>query len=84
MAVVRNTTTDTLSIGRPDAPPVAAGDEATVSDARFAGTAWPKSTWALVKKPGKGYTEASTDDAHLFFPAEAVESPAGDNAEESA
>jgi hypothetical protein len=66
VAVVRNNTGDVLSLFTSDAPPVDPGDEIEVSDARFAGRAWPKSTWDLVKKPGKDYVDASVDDAHLF------------------
>lgn len=80
MAAVRNITNDVLALFRPDAPPVQPGDEITVSDERFADRAWPKSTWALTKKPGKGYTDASTEDAHLFLSADA-ETPAGDPAD---
>lgn len=76
MAAVRNITKDVLALFRPDAPPAEAGDEVTVADENFAGRAWPKSTWALVKKPGKGYRDASTDDAYLFLPADAGEPPA--------
>jgi hypothetical protein len=82
VAVVRNVTSDVLALFRPDAPPVQPGDEITVSDENFAGRAWPKSTWAMVKKPGKGYVDASPDDAHLFLPANADEptTPAADEA----
>ena len=73
MAVLRNNTSDVLALFRPDAPPIKPGDEITVSDENFAGRAWPKSTWSLVKKPGKGYTDASADDAYLFLPADAGE-----------
>jgi hypothetical protein len=71
VAVVRNITNDARSLGHTGAPPVDAGGEATVSDENFAGRAWPKETWALVKKPGKGYKDASVEDAHLYLSAEA-------------
>lgn len=67
MAVVRNITSDARSVGSPDAPPAAVGDEVTISDANFVDRAWPRSTWELVKKPGKGYVDASPEDAHLFI-----------------
>jgi hypothetical protein len=83
MAVVRNVTKDVLALFRPDAPPVQPDDSVEIRDENFAGRAWPKSTWTLVKKPGKGYRDASTDDAHLFLPADAGE-PAPDAAAEAA
>jgi hypothetical protein len=75
VAVVQNITADDLSLFSADAPPAKAGDEVEVSDARFVGRAWPKSTWKLVKKPAKDYLDASTDDAYLFVdqPEETVE-----------
>lgn len=69
MAVIRNITSDVLSLFRPDAPPTFPGDEVPISDERFAERAWPKSTWALVEPPGKGYVDASVEDAHIFLPA---------------
>ena len=75
MATVKNITPDVLALFRADAPPVQPGDEVEVRDENFVGRAWPMSTWHLVKKPGKPYVDASTDDAHLFIepeqPAEA-------------
>ncbi len=65
MAVVRNKTPDVLTLFRPDAPPVDAGSEVTVSDANFVGRAWPTSTWELVEPP-EGYTDESTDEAHIY------------------
>lgn len=74
MAVVRNITQDVLSLFRPDAVPVRPGKEVEVVDADFAGRAWPKSTWALVKKPvGKGFVDVSIEDAYVFLPASADE-----------
>ena len=69
MAVVKNITPDRLHLFSPDAPPIEAGDEVTLSDERFVGRAWPKSTWKLVKPP-VGYSDASTDDAHLWVAPE--------------
>jgi hypothetical protein len=66
VAVVRNITNDDLSLSIPNAPVARAGKEAEVPDAAFVDRAWPKSTWTLVKKPGKDYIDASTDDAVLF------------------
>lgn len=80
MATVKNITPDTKALFRADAPPVQPGDEVDVRDERFVGRAWPKSTWALVKKPAKPYVDASTDDAHLFIEPE----PAADTPEEIA
>lgn len=84
MAVVQNITSDTLALFRPDAPPVQPKDKVTVSDENFVGRAWPKSTWKLVEPPkGKGYTDASTEDAHIFLAAdsgEAEHTGEGDNA----
>lgn len=76
MAVVKNTTPDRLHLFSPDAPPVDPGDEVTISDERFVDRAWPKSTWALVKKPGKEYLDASSEEAHLFTSAVAEAAPA--------
>lgn len=73
MAVVRNNTPDVLALFRPDALPVQPGGEVTVADENFAGRAWPKSTWSLVKKPGKGFVDASPEDAYLYLPADAEE-----------
>lgn len=82
MAVVRNISNDNLALFRQDAPLSRAGDEITVSDENFAGRAWPKSTWELVKKPVKArYKDASTEDAHIFLPADADEAP--DDVEET-
>jgi hypothetical protein len=66
VAVVRNITSDVLTLFSTDAPPAQPGDEIPVSDERFVDRAWPKSTWELVKKPAKDYVDASTDDAYLF------------------
>ena len=75
MATVKNITPDVLALFTASAPPCTPGDEVEISDAKFVGRAWPKSTWSLVKKPAKPYVDASTDDAHLFIepeqPAEA-------------
>lgn len=68
MAIVKNKTGDVLTLFRPDAPPVDAGGEVTLSDETFAGRAWPTSTWELVKPPGTGYVDKSTKDAHLYVP----------------
>jgi hypothetical protein len=72
VAVVRNITGDDLSLFRSDGQVVRAGKEVEVSDGEFVGRAWPKSTWAVVKKP-TGFTDASTDDAHLFVPKHTTE-----------
>lgn len=64
MAVVRNKTPDDLSLL--DGASVKADAELDVPDDLFVDRAWPKSTWAIVKKPGKGYTDASVDDAYVF------------------
>ena len=69
MATVRNKTGDVLALFSPDAPPIDPGGEVTVSDEKFAGRAWPTSTWDLVTPPGDGYVDASTDDSYLFLPA---------------
>jgi hypothetical protein len=82
MATVKNVTPDALSIGSVSAPPVNPGDEVEIRDENFVGKAWPKSTWDLVKKPGKPYVDASTEDAHLFIEPEQP-APA-DTPEESA
>jgi hypothetical protein len=66
VAVLRNISGESLALGRPDALPIKAGDEITVENERFAGTAWPKSTWELVTKPGKGYVDRSPEDAYVF------------------
>lgn len=67
MAVIRNTTNDTLSLFRADAPPIDPGDEITVRDENFVDRAWPKSTWELVEPPQlDGYTDHSTDEAWLY------------------
>lgn len=66
MAVVKNITPGVLSLFSTDAPPTQPDDEITVSDENFADRAWPKSTWSLVKKPGKGYIDVSPDDAYVF------------------
>lgn len=66
MAVVKNITHDVLSLGTPDGAQVRGGKPVEVPDEEFVGRAWPKSTWELVKKPGKGYTDASIEDAHVF------------------
>jgi len=67
VAVVRNITPDDLSLFSVEGSQVAAGKEATVPDEQFVNRAWPKSTWALVRKPS-GYIDASTDDAFVFIP----------------
>jgi hypothetical protein len=77
VAEVKNITKDELSLFRADAPPVQPGDTVTVKDENFVGRAWPMSTWALVKKPGRDYVDVSTDDAHVFIEKpEAPEAPA--------
>jgi hypothetical protein len=70
VAVVKNKTPDTLTLFRADAPPVDPGGEVTVRDEVFVGRAWPTETWDLVTPP-EGCEDASTDEAHLFLPAEA-------------
>jgi len=72
VAKVKNISPDRLSLFRPDAPPIDAGDEVTVSDANFIGRAWPMSTWELVEPPLStgGYVDQSTDDAHLWVAPE--------------
>jgi hypothetical protein len=78
VATVKNITPNVLAIGHKQAPPVQPGDEVDVRDENFVDRAWPKSTWALVKKPGKPYVDASLDDAHLFVTPEqpaAAETP---------
>lgn len=67
MAVVRNITPDELSVGAFDGPLVAPGAEHEVPDEDFVDRAWPTSTWELVTKPGKGYVDASPDDAVLYI-----------------
>lgn len=67
MATIQNITADERSIFRADAPQVFPEDKVNVRDENFAGRAWPKSTWNLVKKPGADYIDASTDDAWLFY-----------------
>lgn len=64
MAVVRNKTPDDLSLL--NGASVKADAELDVPDETFVDRAWPKSTWAIVKKPGKDFVDASTDDAYLF------------------
>lgn len=78
MAVVKNITTDALTLFTPNAPPCQPGDSVTVSDARFVDRAWPKSTWDVVEPPTlDGYTDQSTADAHLWAAAPDVpEAPA--------
>lgn len=67
MAVIRNTTNDTLSLFRADAPPIDPGDEITVRDENFVDRAWPKSTWELIEAPQlDGYADYSTDEAWLY------------------
>jgi hypothetical protein len=84
MAVVKNITPDVKALFHKDAPPVQPGDEITVSDERFAGRAWPKSTWDLVKKPGKPYVDASVEDAHIFVEPDDAAEVAANTPEESA
>lgn len=81
MATVKNITPDVLSLGK-GGPPIWPGDEFEVRDENFADRAWPTSLWALVKKPGKPYVDASTEGAHLFIEPEQT-AEATDNAEES-
>lgn len=84
MATIRNITDDVLSLFRPDAPPVRPGDEVEISNETFAGRAWPKTTWALAKKPGKDFRDHSTEDAFVFLPADEeppVEPTAGSSPE---
>lgn len=83
MATVKNITPDVLALFRADAPPVQPGDEVEVRDENFVGRAWPKSTWVVVKKPGKPYLDASTEDAYLFVEPE-PEAPAEADPEENA
>ena len=64
MAVVRNNTDDVRSLSNGQS--VGPNKEIAVDDALFVDRAWPKSTWAVVKKPGKDFIDASTEDAHLF------------------
>ena len=78
MAVVRNITSDKLALFHADAPPIDPGDEVTISDEVFAERAWPKSTWALVKKPGKGFKDASPEDAYVFVVSAPVETAPAD------
>jgi hypothetical protein len=91
VAVVRNTTPDTLSLFHADAPPIhGAGCErcgggcntVTVRDERFVERAWPKSTWEVVEPPEvDGYVDASTDEAWLWtIPEAAPYDPAEHNA----
>lgn len=63
MAVVRNITPDELSVLGQTVP---AGETGEFSDEDFADRAWPHSTWELVTKPAKAYTDASPDDAYVF------------------
>jgi hypothetical protein len=75
VAVVKNITDEALSLL--DGRSVEAGAEADIPNEQFADRAWPTSTWALVKKPGKGFHDHSVDDAIVFLPADADEvSPA--------
>lgn len=77
MAIVQNITDLELSIFRVDAPLVFPGDKVTVRDENFVGRAWPKSTWALTKKPAlDGYVDASTDDAWLWVEVTTEATPA--------
>lgn len=77
MAEVKNITTDELSLFRADSPPVKPGDTVTVKDENFVGRAWPKATWALIKKPAKPYVEdTSVTDAYVYTEPEAPEAPA--------
>jgi len=70
MAVLRNLSGETLSLFRPDAPPIDADGEVTVRDENFVDRAWPKVTWELVSPPEvDGYVDASTDDAWQWLPA---------------
>lgn len=80
MAVVRNITDEALTLS--SGLTVGPGKEETIPDAEFVDRAWPKSTWALVRKPGKGYTDASPEDAFAFTSAETTDSTA--TTEESA
>lgn len=78
MATVRNKTDDVLTLFRPDAPPVDAGGEITLSDETFVGRAWPTSTWELVEKP-KDYQDESTDEAYLYVPKPEKATKKGDS-----
>jgi hypothetical protein len=82
VAEVRNITSDELSLFRADAPPIQPGDTVTVKDENFVGRAWPKSTWALVKKPAKPFVEdTSVSDAYVYIEPEATEAPAEEKPE---
>ena len=71
MAVIKNVSGETLSLFRPDAPPVDADGEITVRDENFVDRAWPKDTWELVTPPEiNGYSDASIEDAWLWRPSE--------------
>jgi hypothetical protein len=74
VAVVRNIIGDDLSLFRSDGQIVRAGKEVEVADGLFVGRAWPKSTWAVVKKPAD-CVDVSLDDAHVFV-AKSTESTA--------
>lgn len=67
MAVLRNRTTNRLSLFRPDAPPIEAGGEVTVRDERVVGRTWPRVTWEFIEPP-EGYDDVGPADAYLFTP----------------
>ncbi len=70
MAKVKNVTKDVLSLFSAGAPPCEPGDTIAVSDAKFVGRAWPKSTWDLVEPPKGDYMNASLEDAWLYIEPE--------------
>lgn len=67
MAVVRNITDDALALT--SGATVGPGKEHSVPDEQFVDRAWPKSTWALVRKPAKGCVDVSPEDAFVFSSA---------------
>lgn len=67
MALVKNITTDPLSLFSVDAPPVLPGDTVTVRDEAFVERAWPSTVWEVVEPPAlEGFTEVNVEDAHLW------------------
>lgn len=73
MAVLKNITADERSLFRVEGQVVKPGDSVEIPDEEAANRAWPKSTWEVLKKPGKDYVDKSLDDAHLFVPKSAPE-----------
>ena len=67
MAVIKNISGETLSLFRPDAPPIDPGGEVTIRDEMFVGRAWPSDVWEIVTGPEvEGYVETPTADAAVW------------------